>query len=123
MNSDIKANGRWNFIFWTCLLLVLLLSLMPTVPDMPTTGWDKTNHLLAFALLSILGCKAYPGHSAAVFLGLLLYGGLIELLQSFTPYRFAEWADLMADGLGLITGFMLDGLFRKSGRTYFRSGK
>ncbi len=118
MNPGIKANERWNFIFRTCLLLVLLLSLMPAVPHMPTTGWDKTNHLLAFALLSILGCKAYPGHNAGLFLGLLLYGGLIELLQSFTPYRFAELADLIADALGLMAGLMLDGLFSKSGRTY-----
>ena len=34
-------------------------------------------------------------------------GGLIELLQSLTPYRSAEWADWLADGLGLLLGKVL----------------
>lgn len=45
--------------------------------------------------------------------GLLLYGGLIEVLQSFTPYRVAEWGDIIADGLGVIIGFGLDLFSRK----------
>ncbi|OGV72529.1 MAG: hypothetical protein A3B82_05290 [Methylophilales bacterium RIFCSPHIGHO2_02_FULL_57_10] len=117
MNLDITASGRWNFIFWACLMVVLLLSLMPPVSNMPTTGWDKTNHLLAFAFLFILGRQAYPGRNAAVLLGLLLYGGLIEVLQSFTPDHFAELGDLIADGLGLMIGWGLAVLFSESDRT------
>ena len=37
--------------------------------------------------------------------GLLTYGGMIEVLQSFTPDRMAEWADLLADTLGLALGW------------------
>jgi len=117
MNFGITASGRWNFIFWACLMTVLFLSLMPPEPSMPTTGWDKTNHLLAFAVLFILGRQAYPGRNAAVLLGLLFYGGLIEVLQSFTPDHFAELGDLIADGLGLIIGWGLVVLFGKSDRT------
>ncbi|WP_374086357.1 VanZ family protein [Methylomicrobium lacus] len=107
------STGRWRFIFWTSLIAILFLALMPAGPEMPTTGWDKLNHLLAFAVLAVLGRRGYPGRKPAVFIGLLFYAGLIEVLQSFTPYRFAEWADLFADGLGLIIGWGLDGLFRK----------
>lgn len=39
-----------------------------------------------------------------MLLGLLAYGGLIEVLQSFTPDRMAEWGDLLADGVGLLIG-------------------
>ena len=35
---------------------------------------------------------------------LLAYGGLIELLQSFTPDRVAEAVDLLADWVGLLLG-------------------
>ncbi|RZA07387.1 MAG: VanZ family protein, partial [Proteobacteria bacterium] len=35
------------------------------------------------------------------------YGGLIEVLQSLTPDRSAEWADLLADGIGLGVGWLL----------------
>jgi VanZ family protein len=42
-----------------------------------------------------------------VLAALLAYGGLIEILQSLTPYRSAEWADLLADGLGLAIGLLV----------------
>ena len=117
MNTGITASARWSLSFWGCVMVVLLLSLMPPSPQMPTTGWDKSNHFLAFAVLTMLGCRANPLHIAAVLVGLLLYGGLIEVLQSFTPYRFAEWGDLLADCLGIIVGRGLDILLCKFDRT------
>jgi VanZ family protein len=87
------------------LLLVMALSLGPTTPETPGTGWDKTNHLLAFAVLACLGCHSYAASVGRVMAGLLLYGGLIELLQSFTPDRLAEWGDVLADALGLLLGW------------------
>jgi VanZ family protein len=38
---------------------------------------------------------------------LLAYGALIEVLQSFTPTRSAEWADLLADSAGIALGLLL----------------
>ena len=98
-----SARNYWLLAFWTALLAVLTLSLLPSPPDLPDTGWDKTNHFLAFAILYLLGHRAYakPRHQ---FFGLMLYGGLIELLQSFTAYRYAEWEDIAADVAGLIVG-------------------
>jgi VanZ family protein len=32
-------------------------------------------------------------------------GGLLELLQSFTAYRSADWADLAADALGVVLAY------------------
>ena len=71
---------------------------------MPTTGWDKSNHVLAFAALAFLANKAWRGHTWLVLPSLLAYGALIEVLQFFTPERYAEWSDLWADGLGLLVG-------------------
>jgi VanZ family protein len=101
------SNRHWLWMFWTCVLAILVLSLLPLSPQLPTTGWDKTNHLLAFSVLTILGNQAYRGRTLMLLLGLLTYGGLIEILQSFTPDRMAEWADLLADGLGLAVGLVL----------------
>ena len=74
---------------------------------MITTGWDKSNHLLAFAVMAVLGCKAFPQRLTIVMPGLLAYGVLIEIMQSFTPNRSAEWLDLFADCLGILLGWML----------------
>jgi len=35
------------------------------------------------------------------------YGALIEILQSFTTFRSADWHDLLADGLGLLLGWLI----------------
>ena len=109
----LTGAARWRWVFWACALAVLVLALMPIVPHMPSTGWDKSNHLLAFAALAVLGLWAYPGRMAVLLLGLLAYGGLIEVLQSFTPDRFAEWADLLADAVGLLVGAGLASQLRR----------
>ena len=63
---------------------------MPPQVIAPAMGWDKMNHAMTFAVLAMLGCRAYPERKVQVLLGLLAYGGLIELLQSLTGYRIAE---------------------------------
>ncbi|WP_432259958.1 VanZ family protein [Cupriavidus sp. TMH.W2] len=104
---------RWRLLFWGCAAAVLVLSLLPPSQPLPTTGWDKANHMLAFAVLGVLGRRAYAGHGWAVWLGLLAYGGLIELLQGQTGYRDADWLDLLADCIGLAAGMALDWLVRR----------
>jgi VanZ family protein len=88
-------------------MAVLVLSLAPATPELPTTGWDKSNHFVGFAALAFLGCFAYPSWISGVLLGVFLYGGLIEIMQSFTTYRLAEWSDWIADGVGVGAGYAL----------------
>src|SRR5690606_16280335 len=51
----------WRLAFAVCLLAVLTLALLPDPDPRLSTGWDKGNHLLAFAVLTFLGCAAFPG--------------------------------------------------------------
>jgi VanZ family protein len=107
----------WRWAFGVCALAVLVLALLPRVTPMVTTGWDKGNHMLAFGTLAILGLCGFPRRAGVVLTGLLAYGGLIEILQSFTPNRVAEWLDLVADAIGLLLGWGLvrafDGVSRR----------
>ena len=104
----------WRWLLALAMLALLVLSLAPAsvASALPTTGWDKSNHALGFAVLGLLGQWAWPGRTAIVLTALLAYGGLIELLQSLTPDRVAEAADLLADWVGLLLGaglaFLLD---------------
>jgi VanZ family protein len=101
----LRTYCRW--LFPVCLVVVVALALAPPEVPMPTTGWDKANHALTFAVLVLLGFAAYPGRIALVLLGLLAYGGAIELLQGLTDYRTAEWLDWGADAVGLALGSVL----------------
>lgn len=111
--------GVWLLAFGAYVLAVLVLALMPIDMVMPSTGWDKSNHLLAFSVLTLLGLRAYPGRTMSLLAGLLTYGVLVEVLQSFTPNRSADWQDVVADSVGLVLGWALQllGLFLRKFRT------
>ena len=100
----IVRKSFWRYCFWICASGILVMSLAPPSIPMPTTGWDKANHALGFAVLGLLGQWAWPGRTAIVLTALLAYGGLIELFQSFTAVRNAEAVDLLADWVGLLLG-------------------
>ena len=97
----------WRILLALAMLGILVVSILPPSPDLPSTGWDKGNHMLGFGTLGLLGTRGWPGRTWAVMAALLAYGGLIEVLQSLTPDRSAEWADLLADGIGLGVGWLL----------------
>jgi VanZ family protein len=95
-------------MFWLCFVAVNTLALSPA-PYLPPLEifdwWDKAQHAIAFGTLAVLAVLAYPGVSK-VRIGLLLiaHGVLIEVLQYFTGYRFGDWQDAVADGVGVWVG-------------------
>lgn len=95
--------------FWLALLALTTLSLMPTglLPPQVFSLWDKAQHALGFAVLTLLGLLAYPRHLAMLSLLLFVHGGLIELTQAATGWRYGEWLDLLADVIGIALGIGL----------------
>ena len=53
-------------------------------------------------------------NTAAVALGLLAYGGVIELVQAQLPHRQGDWADLTADAVGMVAGLLLAAALRRA---------
>ncbi len=105
----------WRVALGAAVLAVLYFALTPTPPSDISTGWDKLNHALAFAALALAACFSAPmspRRFAAVLVLLLGFGGAIELLQLRVPGRDAEWADLLADGVGLVGGMLTALLLR-----------
>lgn len=98
---------RWRVlsraVFWLALLTVAVLALSPGeyLPPQAINWWDKAQHALAFVVLALLGLPAYPRDFGRLAAGLLAFGGLIELAQSTTGWRFGDWADWLADCLGV----------------------
>ena len=69
--------------------------------------WDKAQHALAFTALTTVGLLAYPRQPWRVAIGLLAFGGAIELAQAATGWRYGEWSDWLADAVGLAAGSAL----------------
>ena len=94
------AIGSAVTIVLAVIIAVLTLAPMPTGGP---AGSDKLYHILAFA------CLAFPlplvrlRLALWVVLGVIAYGGAIEVIQPFFG-RQAEWADLLADGIGAVLG-------------------
>ena len=91
--------------FFVCLLAVLLLALLP-IHDIGAKS-DKINHVFAFFVLGLLAGTAWPqGPRWRLCLGLLLVGGLIEVVQALVG-RDAALNDLGADLIGVGLGILL----------------
>ncbi|MGQ3054171.1 MAG: VanZ family protein [Roseateles sp.] len=102
-----ERRGLWRALLALLLITVTWLALSPAPPRTVDTGWDKSNHALAFAALAFAAVWALwprPRQWPALAAALLVYGGAIELAQSFVPSRSADWLDLLANGLGIAVG-------------------
>jgi len=108
----------------TALLSWLSLTPAPPKIDHELLGWDKFQHALAYAFLTIAAGRAFhrlPVHSTTTWLSAAVYaalvGGGLEVLQGLSRTgRFADWADLVADLLGILAVLILVsfGRFRAS---------
>lgn len=110
----------WKAAFCALLVIVSWLALTPQPPHAMDTGWDKLNHLLAFAALALAGRYGFPGshvRALAVAAALLGFGIAIEWLQSFVPSRSSELNDVLADAIGIALGLLAAAVVRRlSGR-------
>lgn len=110
------------FFYWAPAIvfacLVLVLSLMPNSGG-PDYGWDKMNHLMAYAVLSFLFTRAMSAGTtvslktaAAAVAVVFLFGIVVEFLQSMTETRRAEGLDAVANGLGATLGAIVLSLIK-----------
>jgi VanZ family protein len=100
-----------KILFWICFigLNALALSPAPYLPPLDVLNWwDKAQHAIGFGTLAVLAVLAYPDVSK-LRIGLLLValGVLIEVLQHLGGYRFGDWQDAVADGVGVVLGLLL----------------
>ena len=113
ISKVLSMHRAWALCFWALLLAVTVLMLVPRPPPRIDTGWDKANHLLAFAAPMFAALVAWTRSNSTraqagwLAAGLWAWGGVIELLQGLMPPRSADWRDWLADGLGVLLGLTL----------------
>jgi VanZ family protein len=113
---------RYNLFAILWVLLILLLGLSPG-DAMPNTdvwdflSFDKVAHFFVFSVLCLLLIIGFTKQYSFKFIKYnsqkiavsfsVLYGLLIELGQSLVPGRGLEYADLLANTIGAITGWLI----------------
>lgn len=89
-------------------VFIACVSLMP-VGGGGVGQWDKAAHLAMYGLFALLGYWAVRQPRPFFFLciGIVAYGGLMEILQSLTPGRMMSAYDCLANMLGVALGAWL----------------
>lgn len=85
------------FIGWACLT--------PSPPSPVAFPWlDKVEHAVAMAWLAFWFAALFKQRLVLAALGVMAYGGLIEIAQAFLSYRNADILDFGADCAGAVLG-------------------
>lgn len=101
-----------KFFFWLWFALIAVASLLPkkSVGNMhviiSNSGfWE---HTLAYSILSILGCWAFPARKVGIILtGVFGASVGFEFIQRWLLNRTFNPMDILANGIGIITGIFL----------------
>jgi VanZ family protein len=105
--TPARREAWWRALFWLAVVAGVVLALWPQPDSEP---WfpqsDKVKHALSFAVLVGLGVRGGYRRWWSLVAGLLLLGGAIEVAQSFTATRSAEWLDWFADAIGIAIGWI-----------------
>ena len=111
LKSMNKFHRFLKVLFWMSFVAINILALSPA-PYLPPleifNWWDKAQHAIAFATLAVMAVLAYPeALMRRIAFLLIVLGVLIEVLQYFSGYRYGDWQDALADGVGVLLGLGL----------------
>ncbi len=86
-------------LFWLAVAFTLVVALLPEPPTpLPFEAGGKVQHMLGFAVLSVLAAAFPRRRLLELFAAMALLGGLIEVLQMIPAlHRDAEALDWVAD--------------------------
>ncbi|MCH9740029.1 MAG: VanZ family protein [Epsilonproteobacteria bacterium] len=106
---------QYKVLFFITVVIVLILALIPSDHiDLDCIYEDKIKHATAFFVLSLLLNRASSTlqHRLRNVGALLIFGVIIEFLQSLTPNREASFNDVVADLVGILLFQLLYSLYR-----------
>ena len=70
---------------------------------------DKIYHAASYAVLMLWWLQLFPSRSARVLLAVIFIamGAALEVLQSFNPMRYLDYADMSANAAGVAIAFVM----------------
>ena len=124
----IKLFSNYKIIFYSINFCLLILYLFPgsligcylysdckIQPQITRDLIISSNHLYAFALLSIVGFLTYeePKKIKLLIIYLIFLSIILEVLHIVIPERSYQWSDLFGNLLGVIIVIFFYNLYKK----------
>jgi VanZ family protein len=104
---ELTLPRLWQAIAWLMVVFVITVTLMPKPPPAPGfLDWDKAQHFTAYAGLMWWFSQAFIS-TARWAIVLVLLGIGLEFIQGWSGYRHFEYADALANSLGVGGGLFL----------------
>ena len=119
---------KYKIIFYLTNFILILLYLFPgsligcifyddckLQPQITPDYIISSNHLYAFAILSLIGFFTYKNSKKTIYLAfyLILISIFLELFHNFIPERSFEYSDLFGNLAGVIVVIIVFNLFKK----------
>lgn len=106
---SLPHKRTWLIVGWTLVLVIVVGSLIPHVPDLGAHVNDKVEHFSAYFGLTLWFCGLYVRREQwRVALTFFAMGGGLELAQGFfTTTRTMDWHDLLANSTGIVCALLL----------------
>jgi VanZ family protein len=106
----LKYRSVWLTGGWLLVGLVVYLSLTPHPPELLSIqNADKLEHGFAYGSLAFWFCQIYLStRSRMIAIAALIGLGVgLEFVQGWTGYRHFDVWDMVANGIGVLFGFLL----------------
>jgi VanZ family protein len=107
----VKPRLAWLLTGYMLVFLVIYLSLTSQQVniDMGFSFQDKFYHFIAYFTLMFWFAHVYHGktHRYTIALAFIMMGVFLEVIQSLTPERYFEYADMVANTVGVVFAYLV----------------
>ena len=103
----------FRMILLISISIITILSIKEVNIESSVNFLDKALHFLCFIYLTLITwLSRILSKDLHVYVIVLAYGILIEIVQRFLPYRSFEYLDIFADSVGIIAGLIIIEIFK-----------
>lgn len=109
MTSRLHYHSEWLLVGWAMVAIIIFFSLTPKPPVPGFTNADKLFHMAAYGGLMLWFAQLYerPLSRNAYAVGFILMGAGLEVLQQMGTVRVFDWADMLANTIGVVVIWLL----------------
>jgi hypothetical protein len=110
MHKTLAHFRLWRALGWLIVAAIIVVTLVPEPESLRELDYnDKLGHLIAYGLLMLWFAQLYGGAQERLRYGVafVALGIALEFCQGALGYRSFDYADMLANALGVGSGALL----------------